>query len=119
MTQLDILVHIREGDADPLAARTAIAIARRVPAHLYGLGVAPLGAVAYTTPETVSFQAYEADRLFAEQAARRAWWREYLTARDAGGGRSVENPLQRTVHGRNEIRVQHGAIQDDMHIEDR
>ena len=50
MTQLDILVHVREGDADPLAARTAAAIAQRVPAYLYGLGVAPLGSVAFTTP---------------------------------------------------------------------
>jgi nucleotide-binding universal stress UspA family protein len=85
MTPLDILVHVREGDADPLAARTAIAIAQRVPAHLYGLGVAPLGPVAFTTPETVSFQAYEADRLFAEQNARREWWRDYLGARGANG----------------------------------
>ena len=53
MTPLDILVHVREGDSDPLAARAAIGIARRVRSHLYGLGVAPLGAVAYTTPETV------------------------------------------------------------------
>jgi nucleotide-binding universal stress UspA family protein len=85
MAQLDILVHIREGDADPLAARTAIAIAQRVPAHLYGLGVAPLGSVAYTSPDTVSFQAHEADRLFAEQDARRTWWRDYLAARGATG----------------------------------
>ena len=40
MTALDILIHIRDGDPDPLAARTAIAIAQRVPSHLYGLGVA-------------------------------------------------------------------------------
>lgn len=85
MTQLDILVHVREGDADPLAARAAIAIARRVPAHLYGLGVAPLGSVAFTTPETVSFHAYEADRLFAELGARRAWWRDYLAAHAVDG----------------------------------
>lgn len=85
MTQLDILVHVREGDNDPLAARAAIAIAQRVPAHVYGLGVAPLGSVAFTTPETVSFQAHEADRLFAEQDARRNWWRDYLAARNANG----------------------------------
>jgi nucleotide-binding universal stress UspA family protein len=85
MTHLDILVHVREGDTDPLAARTAIAIARRVPAHLYGLGVAPLGAVAYTSPDMVSFQAYEADRLFAEQDARRKWWRDYLASHQASG----------------------------------
>ena len=85
MTQLDILVHVREGDTDPLAARAAVAIARRVPAHLYGLGVAPLGSVAYTTPETVSFQAFEADRLFAEQDARRKWWSDYLASHQAAG----------------------------------
>jgi nucleotide-binding universal stress UspA family protein len=85
MTALDILIHIREGDADPLAARTAIAIAQRVPSHLYGLGVAPLGSVAYTTPDMMSFQAHEADRLFAEQDARRNWWRDYLASRGANG----------------------------------
>ncbi len=85
MAQLDILIHIREGDADPLAARIAIAIARRVPAHLYGLGVAALGSVTYTSPEAMSFQAYEADRLFAEQNARRTWWRDYLASRGASG----------------------------------
>lgn len=84
-TQLDILVHIRNADGDPLALRAALAIARRVRGYLYGLYVAPLGAVAFSTPETVVFQVNEADRLYDEAKAKRGWWQELLQKHSCSG----------------------------------
>ena len=85
MSQLDILVHVRNADGEPLAARAALAIVRRVGGYLYGLYVAPLGAVAFSTPETVVFQATEADQLYRDALARRSWWQEQLAAANAQG----------------------------------
>jgi len=85
VSAFDLLVHLREIGGEPLAARAALALARRLDAYLYGLHVAPLGAVAFSTPETVVFQVHEADRLFADAQARGGWWQELLAARDARG----------------------------------
>ena len=85
MSQLDILVHVRNAEGTPLALRAALAIAQRTQAYLYGLYVAPLGAVAFSTPETVVFQATEADNLYQQALARRGWWQELLVANGAQG----------------------------------
>jgi nucleotide-binding universal stress UspA family protein len=85
MPQLDILVHVRNGDGDSLAAQAALALAKRMPCHLYGLYVAPMGAVAFSTPETVVFQVHEADHLYGEALARRDWWQSLLAGAGAGG----------------------------------
>jgi len=85
MAPLDILVHVRNAEGESLAARAALAISRRVPAFLYGLQIAPMGAVAFSTPETVVFQVHEADHLYNEALARRDWWHELLAARGAAG----------------------------------
>ena len=85
MSAFDILVHLRETRGEPLAARAAFALAKRLDAHLHGLYVAPLGAVAFSTPETVVFQVHEADRLYSEAQAQDAWWRDLLAAHDANG----------------------------------
>src|SRR5262249_44711254 len=47
--------------------------------------VAPLGAVAFSTPETVVFQATEADHLYQEALARSAWWTDLLATNSAVG----------------------------------
>lgn len=85
MSAFDILVHVRETRGEPLAARAAFALAQRLDAYLYGLYVAPLGAVAFSTPETVVFQVHEADRLYADAQAQDGWWRDLLQAHDASG----------------------------------
>jgi nucleotide-binding universal stress UspA family protein len=85
MSAFDILVHVREPGGEPLAARAAFALAKRIDAYLYGLAVAPLGAVAFSTPETVVFQVHEADRLYAQAQAQGAWWRDLLAAHGANG----------------------------------
>ncbi|HSM99405.1 MAG TPA: universal stress protein [Rudaea sp.] len=85
MSAFDILVHLRETRGEPIAARAAFALARRLDAYLYGLTVAPLGAVAFSTPETVVFQVHEADRLYAEARTQGTWWRDLLAAHGARG----------------------------------
>jgi nucleotide-binding universal stress UspA family protein len=85
MAAFDILVHLRETRDEPLAVRAALALGKRLDAYLYGLFVAPLGAVAFSTPETVVFQVHEADRLYAEAQTQGDWWRDLL-ARNAARG---------------------------------
>jgi nucleotide-binding universal stress UspA family protein len=85
MSAFDILVHLREPRGEPLAARAAFALAKRLDAHLHGLYVAPLGAVAFSTPETVVFQVHEADRLYSEAQLQGAWWCDLLAAHAASG----------------------------------
>jgi nucleotide-binding universal stress UspA family protein len=85
MSAFDILVHLRETRDEPLAARAALALGKRLDAYLYGLYVAPLGAVAFSTPETVVFQVHEADRLYSEAQTQGTWWRDLLAAHHASG----------------------------------
>jgi nucleotide-binding universal stress UspA family protein len=85
MDTLDILVHVRDAKDDSLATRAAVAISQRIPSHLYGLHVAPMGAVAFSTPETVVFQVHEADHLYSESLARKGWWEKLLAANSAKG----------------------------------
>jgi len=85
MAQLDVLVHVRNTEGESLAARAGLALAQRMPAFLYGLQIAPMGAVAFSTPETVVFQVHEADHLYNEALARRDWWQNLLTAHGAAG----------------------------------
>jgi nucleotide-binding universal stress UspA family protein len=85
MPQLDILVHVRNAEGEPLAARAAFALCKRLGGYVYGLHVAPLGAVAFSTPETVVFQATEADHLYKDSLARRSWWQQLLIANGAEG----------------------------------
>ena len=85
MDTLDILVHVRDAKDDSLAARAAFAISQRTPSHLDGLHVAPMGAVAFSTPETVVFQVHEADHLYSESLARKGWWEKLLADNSAKG----------------------------------
>ena len=85
MPQSDILVHVRNTDGQSLAARAAFVLARRLDAHLHGMVVASLGAVAFSTPETVVFQAQEADQFYEEAMARRPWWQGLLDAHALSG----------------------------------
>ena len=85
MSVFDILVHVRETRGEPVAARAAFALAQHLHAYLYGLYVAPLGAVAFSTPETVVFQVQEADRLYAEAQTQGTWWRDLLATHGRHG----------------------------------
>ena len=85
MPQFDILVHVRSADEESLAARAAFLLARRLNAHLHGMYVAALGAVAFSTPETVVFQVHEADHFYDEALARRSWWQDLLATRALSG----------------------------------
>lgn len=85
MQQLDILVHVREPRGEPLAARAAFSLARHLPSYLYGMYVAPLGAVAFSTPETVVFQVHEADHLYNDALTRGDWWSGLLGAHACPG----------------------------------
>lgn len=85
MSGYDIVVHVREPSKEPAAARAAWLLAPRLQAHVYGLYVAALGAVAFSTPETVVFQVNEADRLYDEAKARRGWWQELLQKHACAG----------------------------------
>ncbi|MGH8041990.1 MAG: universal stress protein [Rudaea sp.] len=85
MSTFDILVHLRDTQGQSQAARAAIALAKRLDGYLYGLYVAPLGAVAFSTPETVVFQVHEADRLYAQAQTQSGWWRDLLAAHGRAG----------------------------------
>jgi nucleotide-binding universal stress UspA family protein len=78
MPQSDILVHVRNAEGESRAAQAAFALAPRLDAYLHGLYVASMGAVAFSTPETVVFQAQEADDFYAQALARRGWWQNQL-----------------------------------------
>ena len=82
---LDILVHVRETSGESLAAKVALAIARRLPAYLYGIHIAPIGSLVFSTPETAVFQAQEADLLFRNAVARKSWWEQQLQSQAARG----------------------------------
>jgi nucleotide-binding universal stress UspA family protein len=96
MPEFDILVHVRDDDGATNAVRAAALLSQRLGGYLYGLYVAPLGAVAFSTPETVVFQVHEADRLYRDAQSRTAWWNGLLAARGCTGewlvaqGESVE-----------------------------
>lgn len=85
MSAFDILVHLRETRDEPLAVRAAFALGKRLDAYFYGLYVAPLGAVAFSTPETVVFQVHEADRLYSQAQSEGDWWRALLASHSARG----------------------------------
>ncbi len=85
MPQSDILVHVRDADGESRAAQAAFALAPRLDAYLHGLYVASLGAVAFSTPETVVFQAQEADSFYTQALARRGWWQSQLDRYAVGG----------------------------------
>lgn len=85
MSPLDILVHVRSTESEPLVVSAAFALAKRVPAYLYGIYVAPLGAVAFSTPETVVLQVHEADHLYQQAMARQTWWQGLLDSHATKG----------------------------------
>lgn len=85
MSQLDILVHVRNAEGESLAVRAGFALAQRLQAYLYGLYVAPIGAVAFSTPETVVFQVQEADHLYNEALARKDGWQARLDEHKTAG----------------------------------
>jgi nucleotide-binding universal stress UspA family protein len=85
MAKLDILVHLRSHEGESLAAGVALALARRLDAYVYGLYVAPMGSVAFSTPETVVFQVHEADHLYGEAVAQGGWWHSMLEQHGVAG----------------------------------
>jgi nucleotide-binding universal stress UspA family protein len=85
MPAFDIVVHVRDTAGEPRAAQAACMLARKFAAYVYGLYVAPLGAVAFSTPETVVFQVNEADRLYNEAMAKHGWWQKLLGNNDCIG----------------------------------
>jgi nucleotide-binding universal stress UspA family protein len=85
MAKVDILVHLRSHEGESLAANMALALARRLGAYVYGLYVAPMGSVAFSTPETVVFQVHEADHLYEEAMAQGGWWRTMLEQHGVAG----------------------------------
>jgi hypothetical protein len=87
MAKFDILVHLRSHEGESHAATAALALARRIDAYVYGLYVAPMGSVAFSTPETVVFQVHEADHL-----TPRRWPR-------AAGGDRCSNKTRSTASG--------------------
>lgn len=85
MSAFDILVHVRDERSQGNAVRAAALLGKRLDGYLYGLYVAPLGTVAFSTPETVVFQVREADRLYQDAQARRAGWNEILATHGCRG----------------------------------
>ena len=85
MAKFDILVHLRSHEGESLAAAAALALARRVGAYVYGLYVAPMGSVAFSTPETVVFQVHEADQLYDEARSQGGWWKTLLDQQGIAG----------------------------------
>src|SRR5581483_2366495 len=85
MPQFDILVHVRSAEGESLSARAAFALARRLDACAHGMFVASLGAVAFSTPETVVFQVHEADHFYEEALGMRNWWQAETAAHGVAG----------------------------------
>lgn len=85
MARFDILVHVRHHEGDSLAASVALALARRLDAHVSGLYVASLGTVAYSTLETVVFQVQEADELYHAALEQRDAWMQRLASAGVAG----------------------------------
>lgn len=82
---MDILVHIRNHDEVSPAISAATELGRQLDGYLYGLYVAPMGAVTFSTPETVVFQVQEADRLYQDALEKRSWWQSRLDAHQLRG----------------------------------
>jgi hypothetical protein len=97
MAKFDMLVHLRSHEGESLAASVALTLARRLDAYVYGLYVAPMGSVAFSTPETVVFQVHEADHLYDEARAQGGWWKSLLdrTALPASGSSRRANRSRR------------------------
>ncbi|MBS0557759.1 MAG: universal stress protein [Proteobacteria bacterium] len=85
MSAFDILVHVRDARSDGNALRAAALLGKHLDGYLYGLYVAPLGAVAFSTPETVVFQVHEADRLYQDAQGRSDWWQEQVAKHGCPG----------------------------------
>ncbi len=85
MSSLDILVHVRNPESEPFIASAAFALAKRVQAYVYGIYIAPLGAVAFSTPETVVLQVHEADHLYQQALTRHTQWQALLEAHSVQG----------------------------------
>lgn len=85
MRALDVLVHVRQYQGEPLSVRAAVALTRRVKAHLHGLYVAPIPPAAFTSPETVAVLVQESDRRFHEAQAAAGWWKGIADAAGVRG----------------------------------
>ena len=85
MANFAILVHLRSHEGESLAASVALALANRLEAYVYGLYVAPMGSVAFSTPETVVFQVHEADHLYDEAIGQGGWWQSLLEQHGVAG----------------------------------
>lgn len=98
MRTLDILVHLRRYDGDPLAVRAARLVAARAPATLHGLYVAPIPPAAFTSPETVAVLVHESDRRYHEAQAAESWWSSLLHGSAGQWHVALADPIDAIVH---------------------
>jgi nucleotide-binding universal stress UspA family protein len=98
MRSLDVLVHLRRYDGDPVAARAARLLAARTPAILHGLYVAPIPPAAFTSPETVAVLVHESDRRYHEAQEAGAWWNGLLHGTVGEWHVALADPIDAIAH---------------------
>lgn len=82
---VEILIHLRRIDAASPAVTIGLALARRLDAWVTGLGIAPLAAAAFATPEAVGLYVGEADAMYQAAVRHAPQWEAQLAAHGLRG----------------------------------
>lgn len=85
MANLDMVVHLRRCGSDSPAIAIALALAKRLQAHLLGLYLVPLAPAAFASPEAVALHVGESDKLFRDAEAQATWWSGLLAEQGING----------------------------------
>lgn len=89
MNRIDIVVHLRRCGVPSPAATIALALARRLPAHLLGVVSVPFAAAAFASPEAVALHAGESEKLLHEARSHAPWWSQQLAAAGVDGAYDI------------------------------
>ncbi len=74
MSDVDLVIHLRRCEGEPIAAEAGLRLAARLGAHALGLHVVAIPPAAFVSPEAVAVHVNEADHLSDEARAREPWW---------------------------------------------
>ncbi len=85
MTQLDVLIHLRNTGGTTPPVRLGLALAERLGAWTTGIHVVAIAPAAFASPEAVALQVHEADEMVESAKARKDWWLAELAARRLEG----------------------------------
>lgn len=84
-TSVEILIHPRRIDAASPVVTIGFALARRLDAWVTGVGIAPLAAAAFATPEAIGLYVGEADEIYQAAVRHAPQWMAQLAAHGLRG----------------------------------